>query len=41
MYLSLLQRLNERLRNGQRDVFRFIAYTEIFIFLVVLWNVIM
>ncbi|CAI8021480.1 Transmembrane protein 33 [Geodia barretti] len=37
---SLLQRLNERLRNGQRDVFRFIAYTEIFIFLVVLWNVI-
>lgn len=37
---NLLTRLNEVLRTKQRDAFRFIAYTEIFIFLVILWNVI-
>lgn len=36
----LLTKLNLRIRDGQRDVFRFIAYTEIFIFLVVVWSVI-
>lgn len=37
---SLLSRINQRISAGQRDAFRFIAYTEIFIFLVVLWSVI-
>ena len=37
---SLLTRLNQRISAGQRDAFRFIAYTEIFLFLIVLWSVI-
>jgi hypothetical protein len=35
-----LTRLNQRISAGQRDAFRFIAYTEIFLFLIVLWSVI-
>ena len=37
---SILTRVNQKISSGQRDAFRFIAYTEIFLFLVVLWNVI-